>query len=73
MESRQRCSNSTNLSTMDYQESWKDAQLEVLKLRYEVSLLKFELRGTPSRSMPSREIWQEIMSKEEQIKQLKGI
>lgn len=67
-----KCYNSTSLRMTHYPQNSRDAEMECLRLKSEIAGLKFELRGTQSRSLKSREIWQKIMEKYEQINQLRN-
>ena len=51
---------------------FNDVETEVLKLKHDISSLKFALRGEMSRSAKSREIHQLILEKWDRINQLEN-
>ena len=68
-----KCNSSIPHYAMGYPQNSRDVETEVLRLKSEISSLKFDLRGHQSRSLKSREIWQAILDKHDQINELKWL
>ena len=66
-----KCNSFIQRYPMGYPQNSRDVETEVLRLKSEISSLKFDLRGHQSRSLKSREIWQAIMDKWDQIDHLR--